>query len=195
MADLRECKISDCDRPAHRVGLCSAHYGRKLKHGDPLLGGPLRCRVGAALRFVRTSAKAGADDCIEWPFATYDGGYGRVKWRGSTTTASFAVCELAHGAPPTVDHQAAHSCNNRKCCNPRHIRWATPVENAQDRVLHGTWDEGKMLTNFVLTEDRVKDIRRKRAAGAKVRDLACEFNVGYGTIQRLCAGETWRWVA
>lgn len=42
MADSRLCSIPECGKPVRRAGLCSAHHHRKLRHGDPLAGGPFR---------------------------------------------------------------------------------------------------------------------------------------------------------
>lgn len=32
----RTCTLEDCARPLYAKGLCRIHYGRKLRHGDPL---------------------------------------------------------------------------------------------------------------------------------------------------------------
>jgi hypothetical protein len=51
-----------------------------------------------------------------------------------------------------------------------------------------------MLTNAKLTEDQAREIyRRAHQNRERLRDLADEFNVGYGTVQRLYATETWGW--
>lgn len=42
MAIVRMCEIVGCGKRTISLGLCSAHYARKLKHGDPLAGGPMR---------------------------------------------------------------------------------------------------------------------------------------------------------
>lgn len=42
-----------------------------------------------------------------------------------------------------------------------------------------------------LTEDDVREIRRLRAAGVRIGDLAKQFGVGRTTIGHLLAGDTW----
>lgn len=41
MADYLVCKIDGCANPQKAGGLCSAHYQRQRKFGDPLHGGPV----------------------------------------------------------------------------------------------------------------------------------------------------------
>lgn len=36
-----KCRIGDCGRPTLAKALCSTHYARWRKHGDPTIGGPL----------------------------------------------------------------------------------------------------------------------------------------------------------
>lgn len=65
-------------------------------------------------------------------------GYGLIRIDGVMCRVHRLVCIRRHGPPPTDDLEAAHSCGNAGCVNPRHIRWATRFENAADKKLHGT---------------------------------------------------------
>jgi hypothetical protein len=60
---------------------------------------------------------------------------------GHFERATRVMCKLAHGPAPTPKHHAAHSCGkgHEACINPKHLRWATPRENAADAKLHGTF--------------------------------------------------------
>ena len=44
MAELkaRGCCIEGCDRPFHAKEMCSAHYTRQWRFGDPLAGGAFK---------------------------------------------------------------------------------------------------------------------------------------------------------
>lgn len=48
------------------------------------------------------------------------------------------MCVFVNGDCPPDKNEAAHSCGNRKCVNPAHLRWATYEENGADKIIHGT---------------------------------------------------------
>lgn len=54
-APPRACSIDGCAKPVHAKRLCSAHYHRVRRHGDPLAQVP----VIAGLAGLAASAKAG----------------------------------------------------------------------------------------------------------------------------------------
>lgn len=60
-------------------------------------------------------------------------GYGRMKYRGE----SRAVHRLAYvcwNGPITPSKVVDHMCNNRLCCNPRHLQLVTQKKNI--RLMH-----------------------------------------------------------
>jgi HNH endonuclease len=117
---------------------------------------------GYAQAFALIAAKSSEDDCILWPFATCKAGYGRMKYYGTMKTAHRVVCEMAHGLPDKEKMHAAHSCVNKKCVNPRHLRWATPKENTADIIAAGNFPVGENKPNSKLTIKDVIAIREMR---------------------------------
>lgn len=75
------------------------------------------------------------DECVLWPYSTNSKGYGLVGIDGKVSTVHSLVCE-AHSGPRPTGYHAAHYCGVKTCMNHRHIRWATPKENEQDKAIH-----------------------------------------------------------
>src|ERR1700758_4053817 len=44
------------------------------------------------------------------------------------------MCTLAHGAPPSDEHEIAYSCfrGDKGCISPKHLCWKTRSENQRD---------------------------------------------------------------
>lgn len=133
------CTVPGCTKLNKSRGFCSAHYERQRRHGDPLRGGVVGTSPAEPSRyFAETVLPLKSDDCLEWPYARSGVGYGQMRVDGRSVNVHRLVCLKAHGDPPTREHQAAHSCGNRLCCNHRHLSWKTQAENELDKVAHGT---------------------------------------------------------
>lgn len=185
------CSVVGCLKPMLARGLCSAHYGRWRKHGDPTI--VTMASHGEPSAWLAKHANQRGSECLIWPFKSrYRNGYGSLYFRGRLTGAHRAMCTLAHGDPPS-NHEAAHSCGVRLCVNPAHLRWATRSENDADKHNHGTATIGERNPGAKLTEDAVREIRasRNESSGA----LARRFGVSPRAIRFVLANETWGHVA
>lgn len=131
------CKIDSCTRPVKAKGMCNQHYMRAWHNGDPLSGG--RERVSGATLSERLAAgvdkSGGPDACWPWTGSSNGKGYGQT-WDGDLDRMVYThrlAYELANGPIPDglyVDHM----CHSRRCCNPGHLRVATPGQNMQNRA-------------------------------------------------------------
>jgi hypothetical protein len=148
------------------------------------------------LKFLKEKALTYEDDgCLDWPFGKFSNGYGVVWFNGKNMGAHRVVCELAHGPPSGPGHkqEAAHECGNKSCCNPRHLRWATPKENKADMIKHGTALRGAKHWASRLT---VEDVKKIRAAFGSVPNkvLAARFNTSKENISMIGIGKSWAWL-
>lgn len=132
------------------------------------------------------------NECITWPFAKRANGYGSIVWRYQRTTAHRVVCELAHGKPSHPSMHAAHDCGNRICCNPAHIRWASPRDNSADKVLHGTQTRGESSPASKLTEQQVRFIRALLANGESLPAIAKRVGCSASNVWFIKVGKSWR---
>lgn len=192
MADVKLCGIEGCGKRRHSRGWCRAHYTRWQRHGDPLAGGT---PDGAPLAFLLNTLAIETDDCIAWPFNRNSAGYGAVWIDGKKRPVHRVVCARAHGEPPTPEHEAAHSCGNGHlgCINRKHLCWKTAVENAADKLTHGTDGRGEKNTSAKLTESDVLEIRRLRGIETQ-RSVAAMFGVGRTTVGMIQCRRNWGWL-
>jgi O-acetyl-ADP-ribose deacetylase (regulator of RNase III) len=78
------------------------------------------------------------------------------------------------------------------CVNPDHLRWGTRLENAADKVAHGTMARGERVGSAKLTAAQVEEIRERYAAGGIAQEaLGREFGVVHATISRIVSGRSW----
>lgn len=138
-------------------------------------------------RFWSHVDQRGADDCWPWMAARDARGYGKFSVggrAGGMRTASRLAYEVAIG--PLGEMHARHTCDNRGCCNPRHIIPGSHDDNMRDMA------ERERSRSTRLTASHVREIRRR--AGEPHRDLAKEFGVSKSNISMILAGKTWKHV-
>jgi len=190
MAISSICSIQACNNPSYCRGWCKAHYRRWQRHGDP----DHLDRDGAQSNFVyEVAIPFEGNECLIWPFPNARGVYPRIWKDGAHSRVHRLVCEATRGKPPSDIHHAAQSCGNGNCCNPHHIRWATPSENQIDRVTHGTHSRGSQNTEAKLSEDDARAIKRLRGVHLQ-RELATMFNVTQQLVSRIHTGKSWAWL-
>lgn len=194
-----KCSVENCERDSSRAangrrGMCSAHYQRVRRHGDPFT---VKETPSPAIDWIAEHSDYDGDDCLKWPFHIGKDGYGRVHRPlcGTLTTASNYMCHVAHGPKPSQRHEAAHSCGNGNlgCTNPRHLYWATPEKNQQERVVHGTSNRGERQHRSKLTKSDVRAIRR-RATTESQKSIARDFGIDPSTVSNIVRRKKWAWL-
>lgn len=190
----KHCKIDGCTNKSGRKGMCQKHYRRVVTRGsacDSSLSPKYRRRI----KWIEGNASYDGDDCLKWPFSVSAHGRGTVSVNRKQIPAPRYMCILAHGDPPTPEHEAAHSCGNGHlgCMNPRHLRWATSKENERDKILHGTLRKGEQINTNKLTESQVREIRKIGRSESGVA-LAKRYGVNPSTISQILLRQSWRWL-
>lgn len=82
--------------------------------------------------------------CWFWRGSIKPNGYGEFYLNGRKTQPHRFSWQLHHGKPWPEGLDAMHSCDNRACVNPLHIKPGTRLENMQDAKAKGRiFDLGK----------------------------------------------------
>lgn len=160
----------------------SARTGKLIKH-----------RVSAKERFWRRVRRAGSDECWLWDYTRKRYGEFRVVGRGAVLAHRFAW-ELAHGAIP-AGMEVMHTCDVTHCCNPRHLRLGTHLDNMHDASVKRRMarPRGELHGEAKLTWKGVRAMRRRYARGdVSQRSLAARFGVCQARVSLILRGLGWK---
>lgn len=108
-------------------------------------------------RFWEKVAVAGPDDCWEWQAGINNQtGYGHLNLHDGTTKQGYAhrVAYTLTNGPIPDGLWILHSCDNRRCVNPAHLRAGTPKENVADMMSRGRQRRGRCKTPVQINLDR-----------------------------------------
>lgn len=151
-----------------------------------------------SLIYIKGAFAAQTDKCIIWPFSinkvdgyAYFGTGGKDGFFGRVHAY---VCEMVHGPKPTLEHQAAHSCHNRICINPRHISWKTPSQNMRDKRENGTTVAHRTGYRGKLSPDEVREIRNLEGEMTQ-EAIAKKFGVTQSNVRKIQTRQQWKSIA
>lgn len=155
-------------------------------------------------RFWALIAKGTPDQCWNWTAGRSNSGYGVFNVQRQPINSHRLAAILSFG-PPTNGQYVLHSCDNRLCCNPSHLRYGTQRENMKDSIERGSYSPpppsklGKLQTifgediwNAALTEHKVREIWRLHLSGKNTAEIALATESPRDAVVDACRGRTWR---
>ena len=117
-------------------------------------------------------------------------GYGQVHVKGKTAYAHRVAWELANGPLP-VGAFILHSCDNRRCVNPDHLRIGTFQDNMDDMTARFRHAHGDRNGHAKLTVDEVRTIR---VMGGTQKEIADHFGIAQGLVSMIRTRRIWKYV-
>ena len=137
----------------------------------------------------------GEDDCWEWQAGSRGGRYGAFRFRRKTIDSHRMVWYLLNGEFPEL--LVCHSCDNNKCCNPKHLFLGTYKDNHDDMVSKNRktkrFPKGTSIWTCKLSEKDVLEIRKKYKSGKYTqKELAKKFNIARTTVSNITKNVSWK---
>lgn len=121
--------------------------------------------------------RKGVDDC--WPWVLYtDRGYGQINIRSKAYRVPRLVYFLTTGKQPGR-LRVRHTCDNRPCCNPRHLILGTALDNGRDMAERGRG------TKPIIDHDL---IRAYIDSGRTQREIADAMGCSQASVSRIFSG-------
>lgn len=143
--------------------------------------------------------------CWPWTRTLCEWGYGRVRvpvaLGGRLVRAHRVAWELQYGEIPPGMH-VLHKCDNPACQRGDHLFLGTNDDNVRDKVAKGRQARGAALKPELrargerngsarLTENDVREIRARVAAGERQSDMAQRFGVTSASVWQIVHRVHW----
>ena len=140
-------------------------------------------------RFWRKVDKTGGPDAC-WPWTGgIDDGYGKFKLDKKSVLSHRAALMFSGGIIP-VGLFVLHKCDNRPCCNPKHLFVGTNSDNVADMVSKNrqAGAHGEKSGRAKLSNRRVLALKKLRSLGWRYRTLAVFFGISEVHVSNICRG-------
>lgn len=100
------------------------------------------------------------------------------------------VCEAFHGPRP-IGFDCAHLDGTRTNNASDNLSWVSKSENQSHRVMHGTDNRGENAYQAKLNEQMVLEVRRLKAAGKPIRQIATDMGITYHSAYDAASRRSW----
>ena len=112
------------------------------------------------------------------------------------------AARIAYG--PADGRYVLHSCDNRLCCNPRHLRYGSQLDNVRDAIARKRHvnpplpkgnpnpPKGEAVWNQTLTEAAAREIWRLHFSGQNATQISEAVGHPVHVVYDVCRGRSWQ---
>jgi hypothetical protein len=132
--------------------------------------------------------------CLEWTGSIKNNGYGQIL-NGKTPLYTHRLSWIINNGDIPNGLYVLHHCDNRKCCNIKHLFLGTAKENFDDMVSKNRriWVRGDGHASSKLTEMEVVEILRLYKTGKYTQEqLSDMYGVERSRISDIYTGRSWK---
>lgn len=145
---------------------------------------------------IKANTEITPEGCWRWMKSLGSHGYGNIGTGGSRNETAHRVSLEVFKGPIPEGMMALHSCGNRWCCNPDHLRPGTTKENIEDAKKDGTWKgypllRGSRHPGAKFNETTALEAYRDQRS---IKDIAATYGVSVASVRALKGGKTWQHV-
>jgi hypothetical protein len=132
------------------------------------------------------------EGCWFWTGYTQPNGYGWLNVAGLKIAAHRAAL-LVTGVIPPVGMDVCHHCDVRNCVRPDHLYVGSRRQNMADCTTRRRHNKpvGAAHWSAKLSDDAVREIRRRHSLGERQESIATSFDINAATVSRV-ARRVWR---
>jgi hypothetical protein len=139
-------------------------------------------------RFWSKVEVRGEDECWEWQGARNSDGYGNMAISKGKWDKGHRISYLLHYGDIPNGQCVCHTCDNRSCCNPRHLWLGTHLENMDDMT------RKKRAWGTKLNEEDVRQMRVLVENGLSQVEVGEMFSISHAQVNRIINRKCWKLV-
>lgn len=158
---------------------------------DCVINTEMSCpKTPAIIRFWKHVNKKDLKECWEWVGGVLDN-YPNF-WDGRKQIGAHRfILQIKLKRLLSDQELACHTCDNKRCVNPKHLFAGSDLDNSRDMVGKGRKERGEQVNGAKLKASDVLKIRKAYAKGDTGDSLAKQYHVTGDNIRAIVKGKSW----